>query len=120
MKKIIQKEVEFCDKCGRELDFCKSTCMNCGLTYCYNCSESGMVEYPHALHRSGGGDGCYCKKCDAVLTHAHDSALHNAYREMQKLREMEKTLYDGLHNQADDLENRISGLFKMYMEADAS
>lgn len=85
MKKIIMKEVTFCDKCKEE-DSYPDTCLCCGTQMCSTCAEKHGIEYPHSVYCSGSGDGFYCKPCDAKLTASGTDMLHKAYQVIQSLR----------------------------------
>ena len=84
MKKIIQKEVSYCDSCGKE-DIYVRACENCGIEHCYECRKLYGKEYDHAVTVSGSVNGYYCKKCDAELTKTNENELHNAYCHIQSL-----------------------------------
>ena len=84
MKKIIQKEVQFCDQCGKET-YC-GACLCCGIEHCYECREIHGVEYPHAIYFSGSGNGYYCKSCNAKLAKQNSDVLYNAYLAIAVLR----------------------------------
>ena len=86
VKKLLQKEVHFCDKCGNEYPYPK-VCMNCGVEMCHDCSVKLGNSYNHAVYFQGGGDGFYCHPCDKKLTTEGRSQQHNAYRQIRLLRE---------------------------------
>lgn len=65
MKKVIDKEVHFCDKCGKEMEY-PSNCMGCNKEYCYDCSKTEFVRYSHAIFFQGSGDGKFCIECNAT------------------------------------------------------
>lgn len=85
MKKIIKKEVCFCDLCKKESNY-PTPCLGCGSEVCYECQKKSGVVYPHAVHLSGSGDGFYCDKCDAKLWRNGTDKLHGAYRAVAALR----------------------------------
>lgn len=85
MKRTIQKEVHFCDQCGKE-DSYPTACMGCGTEMCGQCQNKHGKAYTHAVYCSGSGDGFYCNPCDAKLTAAGDDKRHNAYRAIKSLR----------------------------------
>lgn len=62
MKKTVEKEVEFCDFCGKEMPF-SHECRICGKASCYECDEANLTTFNHAVNFSGSGDGTYCNKC---------------------------------------------------------
>ena len=89
MKKIIEEEAIFCDRCEGRADF-PSTCRHCGSQHCYSCREKHGVEYNHAVHFSGSDDGYYCNECDAELQASKSDALHCAYLAIMALRQESK------------------------------
>lgn len=86
MKKTINKEVRFCDQCGKE-DSYPDACLCCGAEMCYDCKEKHGVYYTHAIYCSGSGDGFYCKPCDQKLTADGNDKLHLAYRAIKSLKD---------------------------------
>ena len=86
MKKIVQREIHFCDKCGLER-FHVNTCLQCGLELCYECSEYHGKRYDKSTVTFGSGDGFYCNECDSTLTSTGENKLHNAYRAIKRLKD---------------------------------
>ena len=84
MKKIIEKEVIFCDQCEKEKYVSK--CLYCGVEHCFECAKSHGEEYPHAVYFSGSYDGYYCHSCNSELTRSRADTLHNMYSEIKRLR----------------------------------
>ena len=83
MKKIVSKEVSFCDKCGKEIYITK--CNNCDKEHCWECRKTEGIEYSYSVHSGGGDDGYYCKLCDTELRKTKTDELHNSYLTIQKL-----------------------------------
>jgi len=86
MKKTIQKEVQFCDKCGKESAY-QTACMKCGMEMCFDCKQKHGKKYDHAIYFQGSGDGFYCIACDAKLTVTGTDKRHNAYRAIKALKD---------------------------------
>jgi hypothetical protein len=86
MKKSIQREIHFCDKCGREISYAP-TCLHCGLELCYDCETYHGKRYAGSTVTLGSGDGFYCNECDSKLTSTGKNKLHNAYRAIQRLKD---------------------------------
>ena len=86
--KVIKKEVSFCDNCGKE-EYVQA-CLGCGVEHCLECRRKMGVEYKHAVHFSGSGDGYFCHKCDNAPPEEVNE-LYWAYYQIQALRDIEKT-----------------------------
>jgi hypothetical protein len=56
MKKVIEKEVEFCDVCTKEMDY-GNRCLICGKAMCYECRKVHMTTFNHAIGFSGSDAG---------------------------------------------------------------
>jgi hypothetical protein len=89
MKKLVEKMVNCCDKCGKEQVFLLK-CQECKIELCNSCCKSSMIVYPHSVYRNGSDDGHYCKECDTNLTERslvkkRLDTLHNAYVDLQRL-----------------------------------
>jgi hypothetical protein len=107
--KIREKEVIFCDFCNQEAAHGLAIkCINCHKHACLNCNKESMTEYSHAVYFSGSDDGHYCNDCDSALT--GKDALHNAYVEIQKLKEERKKLFDNFDNRSKIAEALIKKL----------
>ena len=87
MRKMIPKEVTFCDFCGAK-NYVEA-CLKCGKEACWQCQKKPKVgvEYSHAIYFSGGGDGFYCCPCDLELSESKADAKHNAYVAIRALRD---------------------------------
>lgn len=86
MKKIVEKEVEFCDYCNREAGWVYA-CGNCSKGACYECKSRVGVEYSRGIYGGGTGDGFYCSPCDIALSESGHDQKHNAYRVVRSLRD---------------------------------
>lgn len=60
MKKIIEKEVTFCDNCGKEAGLVLE-CVTCETELCFDCSDQLMVRLYVGMDR--GNTAYICKKC---------------------------------------------------------
>lgn len=85
MRKTVQKEVAYCDKCGAECEFGITDCLRCGVGHCYECSKTEGKRYSHGVNFSGSGDGYYCRACDVDLTKIGGDKRHAAYRAVESL-----------------------------------
>ena len=86
MKKMVEKEVEFCDNCGSD-DCVFNECNGCGKHFCYDCNEDkGMgKKYIHSVYCSGTGDAYLCNDCLSRPTPKVTGILR-AYEAVQRLR----------------------------------
>ena len=87
MKKKVTIEKDFCDVCGKEASG-YTKCDSCGKELCYECGETELKEYNHAVHFQGSSNGKYCHECDAKLL-ANGDKKHAAYRKIAALRNEE-------------------------------
>ena len=62
MKKTVQKEVEFCDFCGKEAGYYH--CLKCGKDFCFDCQKAKAATYRHSVRSEGSMDGIYCHDCN--------------------------------------------------------
>jgi len=113
MKKQVTVDVYICDICEKNDAGDYSVCLCCNKHICYECRQdkNKAVEYKHALHFSGSGDGLYCTSCDDRLALTQSCDLHTAYQNMAKLRRSEKMFYTGLKQEADKVEKQIERLY---------
>jgi hypothetical protein len=109
MKKAMEKEVSFCDKCGKEDEYL-TKCLSCGEEYCYECRTKHLKEYAHGIHVAGSGDGYYCKKCDKKLAESKEEPLHNAYVTIQDLKKEEEQWYANFRKRCTIAENNVQKL----------
>lgn len=60
MKKIIEKEVHFCDTCGKEAGLIIE-CVTCEHEFCFDCGDQLMVRFYVSMDR--GNTSYVCRKC---------------------------------------------------------
>jgi hypothetical protein len=108
MKKVIEKETEFCDVCGKEETY-PHKCLNCGKEICYKCAKTEGIEYKHSVWASGTGDGFYCNACDLKLKTTGDK-LHTAYRKIVSLRNEQDGFYKDFRERAEKAEADVKKL----------
>ena len=90
-------ETTICDKClktGKE-EYASSftSCLRCGVMYCYSHREKLAKEYTDGIY-SSCHRGTYCLDCDKLLSIAvPKDPLHSLYKEMERLKEKEKEFY---------------------------
>jgi hypothetical protein len=106
MKKTINKQVTFCDKCKKKAPYAYA-CMNCGIEMCYECQKEHGVSYTHAVSFSGSGDGFYCKSCDSGLTAKGTNKLHNAYLYVKRLKEENEAWWAGFKKRSEAAELEV-------------
>jgi hypothetical protein len=85
MKKVMRKEVEFCDGCNAETYV--TACMKCGVDHCWQCQEKWGVEYAHGVYVKGSGDGYWCKPCDVQMSESGSDELYLAYVAIRQVRD---------------------------------
>lgn len=85
MKKVIEKEVSFCDHCGKEIKLYATGCMGCGLEYCHECRITNIVGYNHGVYAQGTRDGRFCNKCNANPP-VRVKRLMGLYKKIAKMR----------------------------------
>ncbi len=108
MKKQVTVEKSFCDVCGKEASG-YTNCDCCGKELCYECGNTELKEYKHAVHFSGSGDGSYCHECDAQLRGNGDKK-HAAYRKIEALRNEESGWHEDSKKRMTAAESELSGL----------
>jgi len=109
MKKIVEKEVNICDVCGKE-DYCSSKCLICGFEACYDCKKTTMTEFNHAVHFSGSNDGDYCNKCLSQPIPQKHEALLQAYRNIKVLRNESVAWNEDFKIRSEKAEARVEQL----------
>ena len=85
MKKteIIQQTIDntvvttFCDVCGNEMKFYKSTCCMCGIDLCSSCIE-------HEDDYGGDYPDRYCKDCWTVIGEKYRNKIDELDKEISK------------------------------------
>lgn len=105
MKKIVHKEVSFCDVCGKECSYAQ-VCLNCGKEFCYECLKTEGVKYKHSVWFSGTGDGTYCNECDSKLK-TSGNKLHTAYRKIVSLSNECEDFCSDFKKRADEAEANV-------------
>lgn len=110
MKKTVNKEVHFCDKCNAEQVYGFDECLCCGVEHCYECKKTEGRKYSHGVHVSGSGDGYYCNACDAKLLSSGEDKLHSAYRRVASLRAEAIAWSDGFDRRRNAAEMALSEL----------
>ena len=108
MKKTVEVEQTFCDICSNKMSW-SNKCIVCGKEFCYDCAKTNTIEYKHAVHFSGSGDGLYCFACDKEAP-AKGDALHAAYRKIAALRNEEAGWYSDFKFRADEAEAKLKSL----------
>jgi len=78
-------EAHVCDGCGAQTYV--TPCLHCDVEHCWECRKKLGREYAHAVYFAGSGDGYYCKSCDGELSRNGSDPLHNAYVEIQQVRD---------------------------------
>lgn len=106
MKKTIEKEVKFCDKCGKE-DSHPTACLACGTEMCSDCQTKYGVSYNHAVHFQGSDDGFYCNPCDVKLMAQGSDEQHNAYLAIKALRDEEDAYWANFGKRAKAAEDAV-------------
>jgi hypothetical protein len=109
MRKKIEREVTFCDKCGKEQDY-GNTCDSCGVEMCYDCQEKHGVKYSHGVYFFGSGDGFYCKPCDNRLVKTKASPRHNALIEIKSLRKEQEVWSEDFRKRQEKAEKLVGSL----------
>jgi len=108
MKKIIKKEVSFCDNCQHECSYMPK-CAVCGVEYCYDCKKNRMVKYNAGVYFSGHGDIYYCNKCHDALMKGNDPVFH-AYRKIESLRQESKIWGEDFRKRCNNAEKHLKKL----------
>jgi hypothetical protein len=109
MKKIVAKEISFCDICKKPMDF-GYDCAECGIEFCYECHKDRMIGYSAGVGWGGSGDIHYCKKChDKLITSANDP-IFEAYRKIFDLGQEGKRFYDDYKIRCNAAEKNLKKL----------
>ncbi len=109
MKKLIEKEVTLCDRCGKET-YCEQCLGGCGIEHCWECRRERGVEYTHTVHFSGSDDGYYCTLCNTKLSEQGSDDLHNAYLTIADLRREVKKWSADFETRSDKAEALLKQL----------
>lgn len=114
MRKNKTVEIKVCDFCGSE-DSVFDTCLGCRKDVCYNCAKKVGVDYSHAVHFSGSGDGYFCNKCDQNPP-KNMRKLHRLYKQIIELCLESKAFYEDFekrsHKTEEELEREYSKVVK--------
>ena len=105
MKREVTIEQHFCDVCDKETSS-HNACDHCGKDFCYDCGSAELIEYKHAVHFSGSGDGHYCRACDVELTKSRN-LKHAAYRKIAALRNEQAGWYEDFKARAVKAEEEL-------------
>jgi hypothetical protein len=111
MFKTVTEKREYCDICKKRVAWYH--CLACNKAYCYECGKTEAVEYNHGVFFAGSGDGHYCKECDHDLSlcpACEGFELHDAYLNIQALREENDKFYADFKKRSDAAERRIEVL----------
>ena len=108
MKKIVQKEVHVCDKCGKETY--PDPCLGCGTEVCYECQPKHGKNYRHSVYFQGSGDGFYCSPCDTKLTEGGTDARHNAYCAVKSLKDELEAWHTDFKRRQEKAEDALKSL----------
>jgi hypothetical protein len=101
MTKTKMTEYKVCDICKEGNAYHK--CLSCGKDICYDCKKEWSKEYIHSLFFSGSDDGLYCNECDQKLSITWEDKLHNAYVEMEALKQKYNIQYGKTKTESDRL-----------------
>lgn len=107
MKKIVEKEIAFCDICETDINVYYE-CDICGKHVCYE-HKGHVVQFGHSVWCSGSGDGTYCNEC---LAENKNDSLILAYRVIQNLRDESKEWNAAFEVRAKSAEEYIKTLRK--------
>lgn len=82
MKKEVIVLQSMCDFCGKQS---YQKCLGCGKDVCWECQKTEGIDFKHAVHFSGSGDGFYCQSClsDPKVI---ETPLLKAYKKIWSLR----------------------------------
>lgn len=105
MKKTVQKEIQFCDNCGKEAYITK--CKRCGVEHCWDCCNKKGITYSEKVYLSGGGDSYYCFACDALLSQKESNPLHNALCAIHSLKNEETEFYSSFDTRKKAAEKHV-------------
>ncbi len=109
MKKIIKKEITFCDKCDKEYPYLNK-CLNCNVEMCYDCVQKHGESYDHAVYFRGSGDGFYCKPCNQELKSIGKDKRYNAYLTIRLLQDELETWGNDFKKRQDNAERILKNL----------
>ncbi len=107
MKRLVNKEMDFCDVCGGESNQW-NVCQSCGKNICYKCKPFNAKEYRHSVYCSGG-NRLYCLECDQRLSKAGDNKWR-AYKLIESLGNEAKGFDDDFQKRATKAESDLKSL----------
>ena len=106
MKKIVSKEMPFCDNCDKEESYMYS-CAICGIQYCHECSKDRYVKYS-----AGVGRIRYCNVCHEKLLQNNNDPVFKAYRKINYLKNEGDRFYEDHTKRCDAAEAELKKLIK--------
>src|ERR1700733_8696232 len=118
MKKMAQKTIHTCDKCGIEVGI-PNACMNCGKEFCFDCAQIHAVSYSPLVCCSSSDDGLYCKECDEKLTKTRTDRLHAAFRAIASLRREGEAWNRNFLQRSQAAETAVKSLRPMVVTVDS-
>lgn len=110
MKKQILETKTLCDVCGKETY--GGHCLLCGVDHCYGCSKKLGKTYHHAVSFNGSYDGYYCITCDSELRTTRSNPLHNAYIQIENLREEQRIYRKDFEKRSKKAESYLKRLLE--------
>jgi len=109
MKKTVEREVEFCDICEKEVAYA-SPCLICGKVLCYECKKTAATEFHHAVYFSGSGDGLYCNECLSKPIPEEHIAVLQAYKTIIALINEATSWGEGFQARSKEAETKLKQL----------
>ncbi len=110
MKKLINKEVIFCDRCNKEVEY-SAECVSCGSEFCYDCSKKIGKTFSAGVFYSGSGDSYFCHTCIQNIP-PEMTSLFAAYIRIQALRQEQKTMWEDFDKRRNNAEEELQQLLK--------
>jgi len=114
MRKVIEKEVAFCDDCGNEADYVH-TCIGCGKEYCYDCHDAHLTEFRCGVSFGGSGDGEFCKECIENPPTPKLRKLLKAYLKIRALKTERDAVYNDFQARCKKAEAEVDKTYKEVM-----
>ena len=111
MKKIVSKEMLFCDNCDKEESYMYS-CAICGIEYCHECGKDRYVKYSAGVVWGGGDDIRYCNVCHEKLLQNNNDPVFKAYRKINYLKNERDRFYEYHTKKCDAAEAALKKLIK--------
>ena len=113
MKKMVEKELTFCDECDKGEYVYK--CMGCGSEYCYDCRKLLLKEYNQSVYFTGGGNGYFCKDCD-IDPPVRIKKIHSLYKAVEMLKNEINGYYKEFEVRQKEAEEQLEIEYKKVME----